>query len=153
MSLPEEQKVNLKVQKYIREAEDDLVLWIQDALDNTNYNKSKKSNSKLEESQFRNLIRVADTTDSTEVIKNFLRYQVGRNEKEEKWGRGKGSLAERIINDIEGNIKQTARNIYDTIQSENGKVELKPIWLELIRRYLGYGARYLTYRNKGMDDE
>jgi hypothetical protein len=24
-----------------------------------------------------------------------------------------------------------------------------PIWIELIRRYLGYGARYLVYKNKG----
>lgn len=149
MSLPEEQQVNLKVQKRIREAEDDLVTWIQDALDNTNYNKSKQSNSGLEESQFRNLIRVANTTDSTEVIKNFLRYQVGRNEKDEKWGRGKGSLAERIINDIDGNIKKTAQDIYNAIQRENNQIELQSIWLELIRRYLGYGVRYLTYLNKG----
>lgn len=87
----DQQKVELKIQKEIRRNEDFLVLWIQDALD------KKTSYGDLEESQFRNLVRVADTTDSPEVVKNFLRYQVGRDK---KWGRGKDSLAERIVLDI-----------------------------------------------------
>jgi hypothetical protein len=130
----QEQKVELKVQKGIRQAEDDLVLWIQEALDTTKY-------GNLEESQFRNLVRVADTTDSAEVIKNFIRYQVGRDK---KWGRGKGSLAERIIQDIDGNIKKTAQSI-----AESSQGELKQVWLELIRRYLGYGSRHLKYLKDG----
>ncbi|MEQ8536838.1 MAG: hypothetical protein RIB93_05150 [Coleofasciculus sp. D1-CHI-01] len=130
----QEQKVELQIQKGIRQAEDDLVLWIQEALDTTKY-------GNLEESQFRNLVRVADTTDSAEVIKNFIRYQVGRDE---KWGRGKGSLAERIIQDIDGNIKKIAQSI-----AESSQGELKQVWLELIRRYLGYGSRHLKYLKDG----
>lgn len=133
-------KVQLQVQKKIRRVEDDLVNWIQDALDKTNYGKSGRD--KLEESQFRNLIRVSDTTESPEVIKNFLRYQVGR---EAKWGRGEGSLAERIIRDIDGNIKKVA----EAIAKEADSKDSKSIWIELIRRYLGYGARYLKYLNDG----
>ena len=57
MSITTEQKVELQVQRAIRQSEDDLVIWIQDALDNTKY-------GDLEESQFRNLVRVSDTTDS-----------------------------------------------------------------------------------------
>jgi hypothetical protein len=128
------QQVELQVQKGIRQAEDDLVLWIQAALDTTKY-------GNLEESQFRNLVRVADTTDSAEVIKNFIRYQVGRDK---KWGRGKGSLAERIIQDIDGNIKKIAQSI-----AESSQGELKQVWLELIRRYLGYGSRHLKYLKDG----
>ncbi len=124
----------LKIQKGIRQAEDDLVVWIQAALDN------KKSYGKLEESQFRNLLRVSETTDSPEVIKNFLCYQVGRDD---KWGRGKDSLAQKIIDDIDRKIKEKAGEIVDP----NQKSELKRIWVELIRRYLGYGARYLKYLN------
>lgn len=132
----QEQQVELQVQKGIRQAEDDLVLWIQAALDTTKY-------GNLEESQFRNLVRVADTTDSAEVIKNFIRYQVGRDK---KWGRGKGSLAEKIIQDIDGNIKKIAQSIAEASQGE-----LKKIWLELIRRYLGYGSRHLKYLKEGFD--
>jgi hypothetical protein len=134
MSLPTENKIELQVQKGIRQAEDNLVIWIQFALDNTKY-------GDLEESQFRNLLRVSDTTDSTEVIKNFLRYQVGRDK---KWGRGKDSLAEKIVQDIDGNIKKTAQAIAESSQSD-----FKSIWLELIRRYLGYGSRYLKYLKDG----
>lgn len=124
----------LKIQRSILQTEDDLVIWIKDALDKANY-------GDLEESQFRNLVRVADTTDSAEVIKNFICYQVGRDK---KWGRGKGSLAEKIIEDIDNNIKKTAQKIAESYQAE-----FKPIWLELIRRYLGYGARHLKYKRDG----
>lgn len=131
-----EQHKELKIQKGIRQAEDSLVTWIQDALD------EKKSYGELEESQFRNLLRVSDTTESTEVIKNFLRYQVGRDK---KWGRGKDSLAEKIIKDIDGRIKYRANEIAQEAKTD----DVKLIWIELTRRYLGYGARYLTYKLKG----
>jgi len=134
MSEPLEPKQQLNIQKGIRQAEDDLVIWIQDALDNTRY-------GDLEESQFRNLVRVSDTTESAEVIKNFIRYQVGRDK---KWGRGRESLAERIIEDIDGNLQENAQVI-----AASCKTTFKPIWLDLIRRYLGYGARYLKYKREG----
>ena len=134
MSIIAEKQVELQVQRAIRQSEDDLVTWIQDALDKTKY-------GDLEESQFRNLVRVSDTTDSAEVIKNFIRYQIGRDK---KWGRGQESLAERIIQDIDGNIKKTAGII-----AECSQIDFKPIWLELIRRYLGYGSRYLKYLRDG----
>ena len=134
MSISTEQRIELQVQRAIRQSEDDLVTWIQDALDKTKY-------GDLEESQFRNLVRVSDTTDSAEVIKNFIRYQVGRDK---KWGRGQESLAERIIQDIDGNIKKTAGII-----AECSQIDFKPIWLELIRRYLGYGSRHLKYLRDG----
>lgn len=127
----------LKIQKGIRQAEDKLVTDIQTALDDTS------SYGDLEESQFRNLVRVADTTDSTAVIKNFLLYQVGRDK---KWGRGKNSLAQKIIHDIDKNLKPVADNIAKSANAEDFSNE---VWLELTRRYLGYGARYLVYKNKG----
>jgi hypothetical protein len=135
MSLPTEQQKQLKIQQGIRQAEDELVIWIQNALDKTKY-------GDLEPSQFRNLVRVSDTTESAEVIKNFIRYQVGRDE---KWGRGKESLAEKIIEDIDGNIKKNAQIIAECCQTD-----FKPIWLEMIRRYLGYGARHLKYKRDGV---
>lgn len=138
MSLTDQQ-IELKVQKEIRLVEDDLVLWIQTALDNTN------SYGDLQEAQFRNLVRVADTTESSEVIKNFLLYQVGRDPvgRETKWGRGENSLAQTIIQDINNKLKQKAQEIATVSTSPN----FREIWLELIRRYLGYGARYLKYLN------
>jgi|ERR671932_48228 hypothetical protein len=131
-----DQQKELKIQKGIRQAEDDLVIAIQTALDD------KSSYGDLEESQFRNLVRVADTTDSAEVIKNFLLYQVGRDK---KWGRGKHSLATKIINDIENQLQEIAKRIAKEAQVSDSKA----IRIELIRRYLGYGARYLKYKREG----
>lgn len=129
-----EQQKQLKIQQGIRKAEDKLVIDIQKALDETSY-------GDLEESQFRNLVRVADTTDSIEVIKNFLLYQVGRGD---KWGRGDKSLAQRIIDDIKKTKTEAER-----IAKEAKFNDVNFIWLELTRRYLGYGARYLVFKNKG----
>jgi hypothetical protein len=129
-----EQQKQLKIQQGIRKTEDKLVTDIQEALDETSY-------GSLEESQFRNLVRVADTTDSIEVIKNFLLYQVGRGD---KWGRGKNSLAQRIIDDIK-KIEKNAEAIAKNAKSD----DINFVWLELTRRYLGYGARYLVFKNKG----
>lgn len=136
------QEIELAIQREIRQSEDDLVRWIEEALEQSNYRKftGNPNDKKLEESQFRNVVRVADTTESPEVIKNFLRYQTGRDD---KWGRGKGSLAERIIQDIDVKLKETAQEI----SKRTDKANFKEIWLDLIRRYLGYGSRYLLYLN------
>ncbi|MFB2967475.1 hypothetical protein ACE1CD_00745 [Aerosakkonema sp. BLCC-F183] len=136
MNEPFDPQKQLKIQKGIRQAEDKLVTKIQDALDD------KSSYGDLQESQFRNLLRVADTTESTEVIKNFLRYQVGRDK---KWGKGEQSLAAKIIRNIDKDIKEAAKEIAKAAEVD----EYNQIWLELTRRYLGYGARYLVYKNKG----
>lgn len=125
------ENIELKIQQGIRQAEDDLVTWIQAALDN------KSSYGNLEESQFRNLVRVAETTESSEVVKNFILYQVGRDQ---KWGRGQDSLAHTIIADINTRIQNKAEAIANSYTDK-----LQEIKMELIRRYLGYGARYLRY--------
>lgn len=138
MSQTQAQQKELAVQKGIRQAEDKLVQWIETALEEGKY--TKLGDKKLEESQFRNLLRVAETTESPEVIKNFLRYQVGR---EDKWGRGEGSLAEKIIHDIDHNLLKQADEIQKTTSYEN----LNEIWIQLIRLYLGYGSRRLKYLN------
>jgi hypothetical protein len=133
-----EQQKQLKIQKGIRRKEDEIVDAIETAL------KDKNSYGDLQESQFRNLVRVADTTESVAVIKNFLLYQVGRDK---KWGQGKNSLAQKIINDINEKITNFAEDIQRDV--EGNEIDFKQIRIQLTRRYLGYGARYLVYKNKG----
>ncbi|MGB3492294.1 MAG: hypothetical protein WBA57_06175 [Elainellaceae cyanobacterium] len=133
----------LEIQRGIRQAEDALVIAIEDALNTCEYPTSGRD--KLEESQFRNLVRVADSTESPAVVKNFIRYQVGR---ERKWGRGEKSLAERIIRDIDSNLKDSAQEIVEAAQETD---EEKRVQMELIRRYLGYGARHLRYLNSNRE--
>lgn len=118
----------------ICQAEDQLLNAIQTLLEN------KASYGNLEVSQFRNLLRISEITDSTEVIKNYLRYQIGRDT---KWGKGENSLALNIIQDIDGKIQELAQKI---AQEATGK-NINSIWLELIRQYLKYGVRYLQFIN------
>ena len=136
-------KKQLEIQRGIRQAEEEIVVAIEKALDDCEYPTSGRD--KLEESQFRNLVRVADTTDSPAVVKNFVRYQVGRDR---KWGRGEKSLAERIIKDIDVSLQKQAISI---AKGADEPGETRQVWMELIRRYLGYGARYLRYLNSNRE--
>ncbi len=138
-------EIELKIQKGIRDAEDEIVVAIETALNEKKYIQS--GNKELEESQFRNLLNVATSTDSAEVVKNFLRYQVGRDE---KWGRGEGSLAEAIVTDIQQLLKIKAEVIAKNAQvtNEDLAAKTKEIHMDLIRRYLGYGSRHLVYKKK-----
>ncbi len=130
-------EIELKIQKGIRDAEDDIVKAISAALN------KKESYGGLEESQFRNLLNVATSTSSSEVVKNFLRYQSGRDK---KWGQGTGSLAEAIINDIQQLLFNTAKAIVTNAEvSENVTAKINEVHMDLIRRYLGYGSRHLVY--------
>lgn len=134
----QEQQQEFKIQKGIRDAEDSLVIAIEARL------QQEKTYGDLQKSQYRNLMHVADTTSSIAVIKNFLRYQLGR---EDKWGKGENSLAEKIIEDIDKTLKLKAQEIINKSESNEAE-KLKKVWLELTRRYLGYGSRYLTYLNE-----
>jgi hypothetical protein len=139
-------EVDLKIQKGIRDAEDEIVQAIELALEQKSYGKKIGDKNELQEAQFRNLLNVATSTDSSEVVKNFLRYQVGR---EEKWGRGANSLAEAIVTDIQGMLKNKAEAIAkNALVIENVTAKTKEIHMDLIRRYLGYGSRYLVYKKK-----
>ncbi len=137
-------ETELRIQKGIRDAEDDIVHAIETAFEKDYVRSGSKA---LEESQFRNLLNVATSTDSSEVVKNFLRYQVGRDE---KWGRGKGSLAEAIVEDIQVFLKNRANSIAVNANVIEGiDAKTKEIHIDLIRRYLGYGSRHLVYQCKG----
>jgi hypothetical protein len=124
-------QVALKIDKGIRDYEDDLVEKIEKAFE--------AQYGLLDPSQYQNLLQVSLSTESAEVIKNFLRYQVGR---ETKWGRGKDSLAEAIIACIQGDLKTQATEI---AKQAGAPEKLKEVHIQLIRRYLGYGKRHLVF--------
>jgi hypothetical protein len=141
-----ELQVELKIQRGIRSYEDLLVQKIEAAF--------TKKRGELDASQYQNLVQVALSTESPEVIKNFLRYQVGRDT---KWGRGEGSLAEAIILDMQGKPdmqddlatiakKDDLATIAKKIAEAAGDAsKAKAVHIDLIRRYLGYGKRHLTF--------
>ncbi|BAY62049.1 hypothetical protein NIES22_21160 [Calothrix brevissima NIES-22] len=134
MSYLSNRNLSLDIQQSISQAEAELLIAIQNILDN------KSFDNELEESYLRNLLKVSETTESTEVIKNFLRYQVGRDR---KLSREADCAYTKIIHDIDGKIQDLAKKIAQENQTDN----VNSIWLYLIRRYLGYGLNYLKFIN------
>ena len=95
----------------------------------------------LEDKQIRNVIAVADDTQSVAVVDNFIKYQIGRNKENEGWrfGEKKGqSFGEAIRADL-ASLQGTAR------RQAKGEVRTEELAIRLVRRYLGYLARYFKY--------
>lgn len=134
MSYISEQNQNIHIQNSISQAEYELFNAIQNVIDN------KVLYGELEESKFRELLRVSEIGDNPEVIKNFLHYQLGGDS---KWSRGTDSLVARIIQDIDSTVQELAKKI----ALENKTDNFNLIWLDLIRRYLGFGVNYLRFIN------
>ncbi|MFV9504099.1 MAG: hypothetical protein AB4911_05980 [Oscillochloridaceae bacterium umkhey_bin13] len=60
----------------------------------------------LEESQLRNLLNVAVRYPQVEVIANFIRYQIGRKERD--WGVKPGDFGHAVISDLYGKVHDLA---------------------------------------------
>lgn len=95
----------------------------------------------LEDSQIRNVLAVAEETQDVSVVENFIKYQIGRSNKGEKWryGEDRGvGFGERMLEDIRELRRWAGRERTEDIP----EFELA---IRLVRRYLGYLARYFKY--------
>jgi hypothetical protein len=98
-------------------------------------------------SQLRNLVAVAAETESPAVVLNFIRYQMGRDDKGKNWARGTAGkrIGDRFIsalNDGEGVVSLTLK----TVVGDEGEALAKQlVKMELIRYFLGFATRYMKY--------
>ena len=98
----------------------------------------------LERHQFTNLETLAGETRSIEVIKDFVRYQMGRDARKNTWRlpiKG-GAFGDRVIQDIDG-MERTAESIVGSakkmgVQADAENQEKVNIWWLLVRRYFSY---------------
>lgn len=118
----------------------------------------------MENSQLRNLINVAATVKSVEVVTNFIRYQIGRNAK--AW-RGETDFGHEVIKAIEGPIKELADSAVDATQAylkqkgvseedlQKSDVDQKKklTHQQLTEFYLGYLNRCFYYAKKTSDKD
>nr|MDW8082157.1 hypothetical protein [Candidatus Calescibacterium sp.] len=98
---------------------------------------------KTEESQFRNLQNIASATDSILVLKNFLRYQMGRGYIDEKVGN-------QILEEDIKTLKEKAEEIAKQEGLGEGD-EFRAFLMEFVRLYLGFFVRALKAEEKGGD--
>jgi hypothetical protein len=96
------------------------------------------SNSKLERSQFDNVLAVATESGSVEVVKNFIRYQIGRKDGE-GWRHGSFGLG--VVEDIDKLLLPQAKELAQTTQ-----VAKDVVWMDLLRLYVGYMRRHWVFR-------
>lgn len=95
-------------------------------------------------SQFGNVLAVATETGSVEVVKNFVRYQIGRKD-----GRGwrHGDFGLHLISRIDGWLAEQAQSMatdgipYDTA------------WMELVRLYIGYLRRDWVFQRAQIESQ
>ncbi len=94
----------------------------------------------MQDRQLRNVIAVAEDTQSVAVVENFVKYQIGRHD---QWRHNE--FGERLLKDLR-ELRERADKLKDAAVS---KEELA---IQMVRRYLGYLMRHFVYvqnREKG----
>ena len=108
---------------------------------------------KMERSQIRNVLNVAEESLSLAVVTNFIRYQMGRSRVGPAWRYNKFGL--RLIEQIEspgGIVHKQAEQIVKTLRGRHTDLSeemTKQIRYELMRYYLGYLMRAFVYGSEG----
>jgi hypothetical protein len=108
--------------------------------------------SDMRESQIRNVLSVAVETPSVEVIKNFIRYQMGRSSAGKTWLYN--SFGQQVVADIEGPVSDAAVRAAKAVGGPDEQALRREAYLRLTRLYLGYLNRcfYYGYNTGGWED-
>ncbi len=108
---------------------------------------------RLSHSQVRNLIAIANETESPAVVTNFIRYQIGRAGKNDAWDKpGVSSTGDQLIEEIDnGTVAQALNHVETAMEELRQSLDLRSTQsarMALIRHYLGFVSRYLKYLEK-----
>jgi len=143
----------LHIGRAMDECMNDLVGEVQTLVDN-----ARIWESRMEEAGVNNVVAVAQDTGSVEVVKNYIRYQVGRDTRNETWRwrvGGAKSFGERLVDALDG-LHGRAQAIVSAAwegEEEPPAGEVGRAWIQLTRSYLGHLKRYFVYRKKMSEAE
>lgn len=124
--------MNILLKKKIEEQLDNIIENAENLVINTNI----ANKEKISQSQIRNIIEIANATNSLKALKNFIRYQIGRNQLDGEFG---NQFINQLENFLENITKEITRN---SPKSENS------VRFSLIKQYLGYLNRHYVYLTK-----
>ncbi|BAY92691.1 MULTISPECIES: hypothetical protein [unclassified Tolypothrix] len=150
-----QEQLALRVEKGISNQMDEIILKLKDLSENF------AIANKDEKSPFRNVLAVAvDASSSIEIIKNYIRYQVGRSGSSPIWKtqKGKDIFAKALVNVLDELDKDAqlivtklrksvpkSHNLEPYLNDINNQTQLrKNIHLKLVQLFLGYLAREHT---------
>lgn len=109
--------------------------------------------SSMEKSQLRNLLNVATTTSSPEVVINFIRYQIAREG--DKWGKDQNSFGHTLIKHLREEVKEWAKIVAQEVKAhmpnEPSDALDSTAYIQLIRLFIGYLNRAFYYGKEVKD--
>ncbi|MFQ3632395.1 hypothetical protein [Roseiflexus sp.] len=113
-------------------------------------------NTKMEENQLRNLLNVAVTSSSREVVINFIRYQIARDK--DKWGQKDDDFGHTVIRDLRETMDRLAGAVEADVKKNMPHVPeaetlRQTAYVRLMQLYLGYLNRAFYYGKKTNDFE
>jgi hypothetical protein len=123
----------LLIRRKLDEIDDDLVRLATKCVADTGIAGKQNGKEIMQDKQLRNVIAVADDTESVPVVENFIKYQIGRHD---QWRHQ--AFGEKLLDDLR------------TLQERAGKladdnITAKDLAIRLARRYLGYLMRHFVY--------
>lgn len=104
--------------------------------------------SDMELNQLQNLLSTAQDTQSVEVVKNFIYYQMGRDNRGRSWRkseRNQPSFGDRLIQALD-ELRDTAVPITEKYGGQTEDID--KAWMNLTRLYLGNLRRYFYYHKR-----
>jgi hypothetical protein len=126
--------------RWIEEQKPALVASAEQFLDRCPIHESKKpggKDPKIAGSQLRNLLNAAKSGESLVVIRNFLRYQIGRGSR--GWGDTKSGEA--LVTLLDSDVGARVNGYAEIDASERHAVEAR-----LTALFFGYLIRHFTYK-------
>ncbi|GIV87219.1 MAG: hypothetical protein KatS3mg054_1248 [Chloroflexus sp.] len=109
--------------------------------------------SQMEKSQLRNLLNVATTTSSPEVVINFIRYQIAREQ--DKWGKDQKSFGHTLITLLGSEVRNWAATVAQEVNAhmpnEPSDALSSAAYIQLIRLFIGYLNRAFYYGKEVTD--
>ncbi len=110
-----------------------------------------KDYPKMESSQLRNLVNVAQESRSVEVTINFIRYQIGR--KSDEWGKGSNGFGHHVITFLQDSLQTLVNDVIAKLPQEIGANPTdsglrNEVIAQMMRLYLGFLVRAFTFAKK-----
>lgn len=136
----------MATQQIIEQQLNNIIRNMRDLVDDTNITKSQ-----MKQNQMTNLRTVSLDTPSVELVKVYIQYQIGRDEREDNWRYA--NFGEKLISQLDGLHQEavsTVRQVNETLgfpetQTPNDK-DVEAVWIDLARHYIGQLNRYFYYR-------